>query len=126
MGAPKRPGNLQIQQTICKWYLPDGESSLKAQNTNLPSAQTRNQNDLTADFADSTDKKAEPIRAIGVIRGQKHLRGARKLLERVSKIVAAEVTRLIFAVRKAYSRGNLSLVPSAATLKPNFQTRSQG
>src|SRR5438552_13723400 len=79
MGAPKRPGNLQIQHTICKWYLPDGESSLKAQNTNVPSAQSRNQNDLTADFADSTDKKPEPIGAIRVIRGQKNLRGVRKL-----------------------------------------------
>ena len=86
MGAPKRPGNLQIQDTICKWYLPDGESSLKAQTTNVPSAQSRNQNDLTADFADSTDKKAEPIRAIGVIRGQKHLRGARKLSGLVVRI----------------------------------------
>src|SRR5437773_4085254 len=41
----------------------------KRKTANEHSAASRHQNDLTADFADSTDKKPEPIRAIRVIRG---------------------------------------------------------
>ena len=52
---------------------------LHFQTTKYPARESRNQNDLTADFADSTDKKTELIRAIRAIRGQNNLRGVRKL-----------------------------------------------